>query len=111
MSRVRNIYGGSENHQLFTTGKKDAFGLYRHYEINVLYSGREPIQLDFQNGPVAVYGANGCSEEDLLAIVIDRLTCFQKGKLASASTGGALTCAQTALGCLQERPKDRKVKP
>ena len=111
MPRARNVPGASENHQVYTTGKKDTFGLYHHYEINILYSGREPIQIEFQNSPVRVYGANGCSEQDLLAIVIDRLTCIQRGKLSSAETGGALTCAQTALECLNERPKDRKVKP
>src|SRR5262245_44367841 len=33
----------------------------------------------FQNGPIAEHGVNGVTQEALLAIVIDRLECFQAG--------------------------------
>ena len=35
--------------------------------------------INFQEGPVKESGINGCHNEDLLAIVIDRLQYFQKG--------------------------------
>ena len=35
-----------------------------------------------QNGPVKESGVNGCHNEDLIAIVIDRLQCFQSGEFS-----------------------------
>jgi len=35
--------------------------------------------ISFQNGPIKENAINGCHQEDLIAIVIDRLQHFQKG--------------------------------
>ena len=45
----------------------------------------------FQDGPVAEVGVNGCHNEDLIAIVIDRLQHFQRGDFACRENALALT--------------------
>ncbi len=49
---------------------------------------RTPIV--FQNGPIAEAGVNGLTHEALLAILIDRLECFQTGPYACPENARAL---------------------
>jgi hypothetical protein len=56
----------------------------------------------FQNGPIQEAGVNGISGEALLAIVIDRLRCFQSGPYASADNASALIHAEACLADLQK---------
>jgi hypothetical protein len=62
----------------------------------------------FQNGPVQEAGLNGCFQEDLLAIVIDRLEHFQRGPFACPENGEALLCVRVALNILNARTRDRQ---
>lgn len=62
----------------------------------------------FQNGPVAESGVNGCHQEDLLAIVIHRLECFQAGTYACRENALALTKLQEALHWLNHRTAKRQ---
>jgi hypothetical protein len=57
----------------------------------------------FQNGPIAEKGVNGVTQEALLAIVIDRLRCFQAGPYACRENALALTKCEEALHWLQQR--------
>jgi len=61
----------------------------------------------FQNGPVGEKGVNGCHQEDLLAIVIDRLRSFQAGDFACRENAIALTKIEEALHWLNARTADR----
>jgi hypothetical protein len=61
----------------------------------------------FQKGPVAENGVNGCFMEDLLAIVKDRLECFQSGDFACVENEMALNDVNQALAHLNMRTKDR----
>jgi hypothetical protein len=63
--------------------------------------------LVFQNGPIAESGPNGISNEVLLAIVIDRLECFQKGQFACRENALALTKLQEAVHWLHHRTRER----
>ena len=64
-------------------------------------------QISFQNGPVKEKGINGCHQEDLLVIVIDRLQSFQAGKWACRENALALTKIQEAIHWLNHRTQDR----
>jgi hypothetical protein len=64
-------------------------------------------QIDFQNGPIKEAGVNGISNEALLAIVEDRLACFQSGEYACRENAIALTKIQEAMMWLQKRTRDR----
>ncbi len=61
----------------------------------------------FQNGPIKEHGVNGCHQEDLLAIVIHRLQCFQKGEFACRENALALTKLEEAMHWLNHRTFDR----
>lgn len=71
-------------------------------------AGVPPIcSISFQNGPIAEHGVNGVTQEILLAIVIDRLRCFQSGPFSSRENAIALTKCEEALHWLQQRTLDR----
>lgn len=78
-------------------------------------SSPEPLDDDaatiiFQCGPIAEHGVNGITQEALLAIVIDRLECFQAGPFASVYNAEALTYAKAAQESLLNRTRERMVR-
>lgn len=66
--------------------------------------------IKFQKGPVQESGVNGCFQEDLIAIVIDRLQCFQAGDFACRENEKALTKLEEALHWLNHRTNDRQAR-
>lgn len=64
-------------------------------------------QIKFQNGPIAEEGVNGLTQEALLAIVEDRLKCFQAGPYSCRENAVALTKVQEAMMWLNKRTADR----
>jgi len=62
----------------------------------------------FQNGSVKEFGVNGCHQEDLLAIVIDRLQSFQAGPFPCEENQAALEHCMEALFWLHERTRGRR---
>lgn len=64
-------------------------------------------QIRFQDGPIAEVGINGLTHEALLAILIDRLECFEAGPYASEFNARALGYLQAAQESLQARTKER----
>ena len=65
------------------------------------------IEIRFQNGAINEVGANGLSNEALLAVVEDRLAGFQSGQYACRENAVALTKIQEAMMWLQKRTRDR----
>ena len=63
--------------------------------------------VQFQNGPIMDNGVNGCHNEDLLAIVIDRLQHFQRGKFECRENTAALVELEKALSWLNHRTNER----
>lgn len=84
-----------------------------HYQIiDLSKNGTEQqglvrCEVEFQNGPIQETGVNGVSNEALLAIVEDRLACFQSGPFACRENAVALTKIQEAMMWLQKRTLDR----
>ena len=68
------------------------------------------LPIRFQNGPIAENGVNGVSQEALLAIVVDRLECFQKGQYACRENAIALTKLQEAMHWLHHRTREREAR-
>jgi hypothetical protein len=66
--------------------------------------------VSFQNGPILEKGVNGVMNEDLLAIVIDRLEGFQSGDYKCRENAIALTKCQEALMWLEKRTFDREAR-
>lgn len=80
-------------------------GAHHAYSIE-LPSGKETA-INFQNGPINEVGVNGLTHEALLAIIVDRLQCFQKGNYACRENAIALTKIEEAVLWLQKRTLDR----
>lgn len=69
----------------------------------------EPVELNFQNGPIATdgNGVNGITHEVLIAVLCDRLRGFQSGPYACKANEQALTHLEEAMHWLQQRTLDR----
>ena len=52
-------------------------------------------------------GVNGCHNEDLIAVVIDRLQGFQAGEFSCRENAIAITKLEEALLWLNKRTQDR----
>ena len=91
----------------------EAGGACHEYEIcsaegMFLFDGSAIFgKVRFQNGPVKETGVNGCHQEDLLVIVIDRLQHFQGGNFACEENAMALTHCEDALDWLRSRTNER----
>lgn len=114
------VEGDSSNHQLqiAVTDNPGHGGAYHRYEITGLNTLKNESRLDpyegvdkkiilFQNGPIKEFGVNGLTQESLLAIIIDRLECFQNGPFKSDYNQEALEHCQKALNALQKRTRER----
>ena len=92
-------------------------GAHHRYEITGFNSesnaseskidDRDRVSLLFQNGPINEAGVNGLTHEVLLAIVADRLRCFQQGPFASRYNALALTHIEEAQNWLNRRTIER----
>lgn len=69
--------------------------------------GSDQLVLPFQRGPIKEAGVNGVTQEVLLAIVIDRLEGFQRGKFANEYNAAALHHLRGAADCLLQRTRQR----
>ena len=103
------------------TDKQGSGGANHRYEITGFDTAANPSSNDslgykssfsrqvilFQNGPIQEFGVNGITHEVLLAIVADRLRCFQQGPFACKANEQALTHIEEAQHWLQQRTIDR----
>ncbi len=64
----------------------------------------------FQNGPIKEAGVNGVMNEDLIAIVIDRMRGFQSGDYKCRDNALALTKLEEALMWLRNRTNEREAR-
>ena len=94
-----------------------AFNANHEYIVVAAPAEGEEIGLDnpyakvnFQKGPIKENGVNGCHNEDLIAIVIDRLQCLNQGDFACRENSIAITKLEEALLWLNKRTQDRIVR-
>lgn len=66
--------------------------------------------IQFQKGPINEAGANGLTQEVLLAIVIDRLKAFQAGPFSCRENALALTKLEEAQHWLLARTRGRMLR-
>lgn len=96
---------GGANHRYFISGADfDANPLFDATSDTIDSSG---VTILFQNGPIAEHGVNGITQEVLLAIIIDRLQCFQNGPFACRENALALTKLEEAKHWLFSRTLER----
>ena len=81
------------------------------YEV-VLTENRNQVvcEVGFQDGPIKEFGVNGVMNEDLIAIVIDRMRGFQSGDYACRDNALVLTKLEEALMWLRNRTNSREAR-
>ena len=110
----RKLEIGSEKYtQVFACDERGAGNANHIYDINTVEKiDGKPIalltQVLFQKGPIKENGVNGCMNEDLIAIVIDRLQGFQDGEYKCRENAIAITKLEEALLWLRKRTMDRE---
>lgn len=87
-------------------------GASHRYEVDTLDDEGRPFlvgvaDVHFQKGAIQEHGVNGCHNEDLIAIVIDRLRGFQMGEFCCRENALALTKLEEALHWLNHRTAER----
>ncbi len=107
---MRTVTIGTQEHTKILVCDDRGFGNANHkYKIQ-LTDGKTVGEVNFQNGPVKEHGRNGIHNEDLLAIVADRLAGFQGGEFATSENADALESVFEALKFLQIRTEIRKAR-
>ena len=105
--------GSNENTAVFAVDERGPGNANHRYQISLGHSPafKESINviwlIDFQKGPINEVGVNGIQNEDLIAIVIDRLRSFQEGDYPCVENGKALVDLHGALYHLQNRTQER----
>jgi len=86
-----------------------AGGACHEYEVQPVDGAQNPpfAKVSFQNGAIKENSVNGIHQEDLLAIVIDRLESFQKGDFRCRENALAITKVEEAMMWLNSRTKKR----
>lgn len=90
-----------------------AGGAYAEYSCDeVQDSGNiEPLgSVRFQSDTIPNIGVEGWTNEALLAVVIDRLQCFQEGGFPCIENQEAIVSLQSALDSLDRRTQERKLR-
>lgn len=117
------VEGDSANHQLKIEVRDEpgSGGAHHRYDITGFDTENNPaatapdgykasfarLPIVFQNGPIKEAGVNGVTGEALIAILIDRLRCFQAGAYACQDNAKAIWHLRDALDCLQVRTRAR----
>lgn len=106
---MRKLTIGSEKYtQVFACDEKE-FNANHKYSVS---STKEPSTvlcvIDFQKGPIKEHGVNGVCNEDLIAMVIDRLESFQASEFKCRENAIAITKLEEALLWLRKRTMDRE---
>ncbi|UNA01564.1 hypothetical protein MG295_00147 [Bacillus phage vB_BcgM] len=64
----------------------------------------------FQEGAIKEHGVNGVTNEDLIAMIMKRIECFQETKFACDDNEEALKGLRKALYHLTARTRERKAR-
>jgi len=111
---MRKVEIGTSNYtEVFAIGAK-MYNANHYYEVRQTPSEGATIsdkgiyaKIKFQEGPIKERGINGCHNEDLIAIVIDRLQSFQESSYECKENAMAITKLEEALLWLRKRTDDR----
>jgi hypothetical protein len=108
---MRKLTIGSEKYtQVFACDEKE-FNANHHYSVSTT---KEPStivgEVKFQKGAIKENGVNGVMNEDLIAMVIDRLESFQQSDYKCRENALAITKLEEALLWLRKRTLDREAR-
>lgn len=102
--------------EVYAIDKKE-FNANHEYQVKVIAPQACDITEDevfakikFQKGPVKENGVNGCQNEDLINIVLDRLDALNQGVFKCRENSIAITKLEEALMWLRRRTYLREIR-
>lgn len=84
-----------------------SFNAPHNYQVVNTETREVLLDVHFQEGAIPVSGVNGVTGEDLILMVIDRLSKFQASEFACRENALALTKLEESLMWLNKRTDDR----
>src|SRR3990167_3871878 len=108
--KMRKLEIGTEKYTSVLAVDEKEFNANHEYQV---VNANEPSApelsfVNFQKGPIKENGVNGCANEDLIAMVIDRLQSFQDSPYKCRENAIAITKLEEALLWLRKRTMDRE---
>lgn len=108
---MRKLNIGTEKYTKVIAVDEPEFNANHIYEVES--ASDDPVNLTtvhFQKGPIKENGVNGCMNEDLIAMVIDRLESFQNSPYECSENAMALIKLEEALLWLRKRTMNREAR-
>ena len=106
---MRELNIGSKKYTVVVAVDEKEFNANHLFNVETV---KEPTailnQIKFQKGPIKECGVNGVMNEDLIAMVIDRLQSFQESEFKCRENAVAITKLEEALMWLRKRTQDRE---
>ena len=106
---MRKVNIGTNNYTEVYATDEPKFNANHKYVVTDL-DVRTYAEIRFQKGPIKENGVNGCHNEDLIAIVLDRLYSLNQGDFACRENSIAITKLEEALMWLNKRTLDRRLR-
>ena len=108
MRKLRTVQTQQKLNDVYSVDDRGKGGAHHRYVICRHNTTEVILEVGLQNGARMEKGSiDGVLDSDLLEIVRDRLTDFQKGEYPSEHNQQALEYVNKALECLNNRVKDR----
>lgn len=109
---MRKLSIGTEKYtQVYACDERE-FNANHHYSVSTTSIPEQGsvilCEVRFQKGPIKEHGVNGVCNEDLVAMVIDRLQSFQESEYKCRENAIAITKLEEALLWLRKRTMDRE---
>ena len=108
---MRKLEIGTEKYtQVYACDEKSlTSNANHHYSVSTTQQPSTILgEVKFQDGAIKEFGVNGVMNEDLIAMVIDRLYGFQESKFKCRENAIAITKLEEALLWLRKRTMDRE---
>ena len=86
---------------------KQKFNAPHHFVVKKADSDETVCTVDFQEGPIKENGVNGCSNEDLLLMVMTRLESFQNSEYKCEENAEAIKHLNETIAVLRSRTNKR----
>lgn len=101
--------------EVVTADLRQSDNAHHAYKINVYHDYTtgmdavpvEEVVLNFQNGGLKEVGANGITDQALIAIVLDRVRSFNDGKFRCRENSMVVTKLEEAMMWMEKRSNDR----
>lgn len=106
---MRTLNIGSKKYTKVEATDEKEFNANHSYQVFTSHIPNAVLQVvNFQKGPIKEVGVNGVMNEDLIAMVIDRLQSFQESDYKCRENAVAITKLEEALMWLRKRTQDRE---